>query len=169
MIKNFIRLVLVLLLSNPTKGIFAQDSCGRIATVNYQDIFIDSSSTKKGEGLRNFLAQTPESLTLLNEYQKNTSPNYVIAGASTVGFTLLLLGLTSNRESGGFYSKESLVSTGLVIMALSLVTSQTLKRQNEDRLMESIELYNSNGGPQIELPVEKSGPWFDFSFFNLDF
>ena len=28
------------------------DTCSRIATINYQDILIDTSSTKKGEGLR---------------------------------------------------------------------------------------------------------------------
>lgn len=153
----------------PTCNLFAQDSCGRVATINYQDIFIDSSSTKKGEGLRNFLAQSPESLALLNEYQENTRPNYWIAGSSTAGFMLIILGLMSTRKTGTYYSKQSLMTTGVVVMALSLVTSQTLKRQNEDRLMESIEIYNSTGGPQIELPEEKSGPFFDFSFFTFDF
>lgn len=147
----------------------AQDSCSRIATVNYQDIFIDSSSSKKGEGLRNYLSQNPESLALLNSYQEHTLPNYWISGASTAGLTMVILGLAAKRESGSYYSKQSLITTGLVVIALSIITSQTLKAQNEDRLLSAIEVYNSTNDPKITLPEEESKPTFDFSFFSKSF
>ncbi|MDH4467643.1 MAG: hypothetical protein QE271_06250 [Bacteriovoracaceae bacterium] len=167
--KNMVNLFLGAILFTYSLYSSAQDSCSRIATVNYQDIFIDSSSSKKGEGLRNYLSQNAESLSLLNTYQENTVPNYWISGASTAGLLMVILGMASSRDSGTYYSKQTLMSTGLVVIAVSLITSQALKAKNEDRLMKSIDIYNSNNDPKILLPQERSKPIFDFSFFTKEF
>ena len=60
MLKQFILSLLFFNLSA-----LASESCSRTATINYQEVLVDSASSLKGEGLRPYLAKDAEALSYL--------------------------------------------------------------------------------------------------------
>lgn len=127
------------------------ETCSRIATVNYQEVIVDPSSTSRGEGLRFYLAKDEIASSLLDEYQKENKPRWETAALSTVGSGLVLMGiLRSNTDkSTGITSRDSLIMSGGVFIALSYLISKTLRYKNEFTLQKSIDEYNKRNSPRI--------------------
>ena len=130
---------------------FAVETCSRIATVNYQEVIVDPSSTSRGEGLRFYLEKDEKALELLDKYQIQNKPKWQTAALSTFGTGLVLMGvLRSNSDSNtGITSKDSLIFSGGVFIALSYLISKTLKYKNEYVLQKSIDEYNKRNNPRI--------------------
>lgn len=128
---------------------FADSTCSRTATVNYQEILVDAGSRKLGEGLRFYLEKDPESLSLLNEYQKKSKPSLWNAGASTVGSLMVLGGVLQSGNQNGLGDRATLIGGGALLITLSYLISKTVKRNNEKYLNLAIDQYNKRNSPRI--------------------
>lgn len=142
------RLLLVTLIFFTFEAI-AAETCSRVATINYQEVLVDAGSGKMGEGLRFYLEKDPESKKLLDEYQKRNKPTLWSASASTLGSVMILSSLLQTNESSGIQNKNTLLYGGVMLVALSYLTSKTLKYSNEKYLKESIDQYNKRNSPRI--------------------
>jgi hypothetical protein len=128
---------------------YTNDTCSRVAIVNYQQVLVDAGSGKMGEGLRFYLEKDPVSKKLLNEYQEKNKPTFWSASASTVGSLLVLASLSQTSEEEGIQNKNTLLYTGGALIALSYLTSKTLKYSNEKILKNAIDQYNKRNSPHI--------------------
>ena len=68
----------------------ATETCSRIATINFQEVLVDTNSTDKGEGLRFHLEKDPIAKEYLNLYQKNSAITWPTALIGTTGTGILL-------------------------------------------------------------------------------
>jgi hypothetical protein len=129
----------------------AAQTCSRIATINYQEVLVDVSSKKRGEGLRYYLEKDEVAKSLLNEYQKNNSPTWKRAALSTLGTAMMLGGLLRNSrgDEGTFISKDFLLFGGATMVAISYLISKTNQYNNEYLLLKSVEEYNKRNTPKI--------------------
>jgi len=139
----------ILLILIYSGNIIATETCSRVATINYQEVLVDAGSGKMGEGLRFYLEKDPESKKLLNEYQERNKPTIWSASASTVGSFLVLSSLLQTNESSGLQNKNTLLYSGVMLIALSYLTSKTMKYSNEKYLKEAVDQYNKRNSPRI--------------------
>ena len=143
--KNIV-LILFTLSSSLT---FTAETCSRVAIINYQKVLVDSSSNKKGEGLRFYLEKDPVSKKLLDKYQEKNKPTLFSASTSTAGSLLLLTGLLQTNDSEGIQSSNTLIYTGVGLVALSYLTSKTQQYSNEKIIKEAVDQYNIRNTPRI--------------------
>jgi hypothetical protein len=144
-----IKLLLLIYLIISQISAFAVDTCSRIAVVNYQEVLVDAGSGKMGEGLRFYLEKDPLSKDLLDKYQKKNAPTIWSASASTVGSLLVLASLSQTSEEEGIQNKNTLLYTGAALVALSYLTSKTVKYSNEKILKSAVDHYNKRNSPHI--------------------
>ena len=83
-------LILSIFISLP---IWAAETCSRVATINYQEVLVDVSSSNRGEGIRYYLEKDQIARELLDEYQENLRPTWKGATMSTLGSAMILGGL----------------------------------------------------------------------------
>lgn len=141
-------------------NVFASDICSRTATVNYQEVLVDSSSSKLGEGLRFYLEKDPEAKELLDKYQESNKMRWVDAAMSTSGSGLIIFGLfrSSSSTDSGLLSRQSMIMGGVSLIVLSYLISRTIQYNNEKYLMKSIEEYNKRNTPRIYFsPLSQNG------------
>jgi hypothetical protein len=141
-------LIIFLLFTNSII-VHANQTCSRVATINYQNVLVDAGSNKRGEGLRFYLEKDPASKTLLNEYQEKDKPTIFSASASTAGSILILSGLLQTNQSSGIQNSNTLIYGGALLVALSYLTSKTLQFSNEKILKEAVDQYNKRNTPRI--------------------
>lgn len=141
------KLVILTLLLSITA--FGNETCSRIAVINYQEILVDAGSSKKGEGLRYYLEKDPISNKLLNKYQKENKPSTWGAAASTFGSLLIFSGLLQTNDNEGFANRDSLLYTGGILIGISYLTSKTLQYNNEEYLKQAVDQYNKRNSPKI--------------------
>ncbi|MBD64037.1 MAG: hypothetical protein CME62_02445 [Halobacteriovoraceae bacterium] len=127
----------------------ADSTCSRVATINYQEVLVDAGSGNRGEGLRFYLEKDPESKKLLDEYQRRNKPTLWSAGASTTGSFLILASFLSTSDSADATTKNTMLYGGGLLVALSYLTSKTLRYSNEKYLQQSIDQYNKRNSPRI--------------------
>lgn len=125
------------------------DTCSRVAVINYQEVLVDAGTGKMGEGLRFYLDKDPVSKQLLDEYQSRNRPSLWNASASTVGSLFILTALSQTSEEQGFRNKNTLLYTGAGLIALSYLTTKTIKYSNERILKNAVEQYNKRNRPYI--------------------
>ena len=123
--------------------------CSRVAVINYQEVLVDAGTGKKGEGLRFYLEKDPQSKELLDKYQKENEPTFFKASTSTIGSIMLVTGLLQSNKSDGIENQNTLLFGGSLLIALSYLTSKTLKYSNEKYLEEAIDQYNKRNSPRI--------------------
>ncbi len=143
--KKIISIIILIFSSN----CIANQTCSRVATINYQKSLVDSGSNKRGEGLRFYLDKDPVSKNLLNEYQAKNKPTIFSASTSTAGSILILTGLLQTNDSDGIQNSNTLLYSGAFLVALSYLTSKTLKYNNEKLLKEAVDQYNKRNSPRI--------------------
>lgn len=131
--------------------VYASEVCSRIAVVNYQEVVVDTSSNKKGEGLRFYLEKDQVAEELLNEYQEKTKPSLWTASFSTIGSVMILGGLatTSNDNSDSFLNKNNLFIGGALLVGISYLASKTIQHKNEEILERAVDQYNKRNSPRI--------------------
>ncbi len=128
----------------------AIETCSRKAIINYQEVLVDTSTNKRGEGLRYFLSKNKESERLLNEYQNLSKPSLRKALLSTLGSTMLLSGLLlTNDNENNFLNKTTLTVGGAFVIVLSYLTTKTIQYKNEAVLERAVQNYNQNEKPTI--------------------
>jgi len=152
-------LIFVLYLFLNITRIFASESCGRLAVINFQTVLVDSTSSLKGEGLRPYLSNEPRSLELLNTYQENAKPSLKSSFLSTLGFTMSILSLTVDKDKTGVYSSRILLTTGISLIIVNFLFNKTMQHNNEANLKQAIDYYNSKNKPIIYFsPYSSSNP-----------
>ena len=127
------------------------ESCNRTATVNYQEVLVDTSPTLKGEGLRYFLARDPVALSQLDQYRKTNRTIWPNALIGITGVSLLLGGVftKSTPEEGTFSGKKLLIMGGTATLLLNYLLAKTIAYQSEAHLLKAVEEYNSRNLPHI--------------------
>lgn len=155
---------ILFLILGPLQMALAIDNCGRVATVNYQKIFIDTSSTKKGEGLRYYIDKDPVAKSYLDEYQEKGKPRWYHAAIGTLGTGLIIAGISQSGSFNdeGLTSKKNLFITGAFMLTLNVLIFRTLEHNNERLLMNAIEEYNKRNLPKIyfsPLPLDNTKEW----------
>ena len=140
---------LLILILSYAKVSFANETCSRTATINYQKVLVDGGSGKRGEGLRFYLEKDAESKKLLDEYQENDQPTFWRASTSTLGSLMLITGLVQNSNSGSQTQSNQLIYGGSILIALSYLVSKTIKVNNEKLLSEAVKEYNKRNTPRI--------------------
>lgn len=160
-------MIKVLFLLIFTANLWAAETCSRVAVINYQKVLVDSSSNKKGEGLRFYLEKDPVSEALLDKYQKKNKPTVLSASTSTAGSILLFSGLLQAGDTTGIANNNTLIYSGLGLIALSYLISKTQQYSNERILEEAVNQYNTRNTPRIYFSPYKnnngtSGAGFGF-------
>lgn len=141
-------ILICLIISLP---VLSAETCSRTATINYQEVLVDTSSNNRGEGLRYYLEKDEVSKALLNEYQDNNRPTWKGAALSTVGSAMVLGGLltTSDEAQGILGNRDFLLYGGIGFIAMSYIISKTNQFNNEYLLLKSIDEYNKRNTPKI--------------------
>lgn len=129
----------------------AAETCSRVATINYQEVLVDVSSNKRGEGLRYYLQKDELAKDLLNEYQENNRPTWKSASLSTLGTAMILGGFLRTGDGKGetITSRNFLLFGGLSLIGMSYIISKTNQYNNEYLLLKSVEEYNKRNTPRI--------------------
>lgn len=141
-------LILSILISRP---LWAAETCSRVATINYQEVLVDVSSSNRGEGLRYYLQKDQVAKELLDEYQENNRPTWKSAAMSTLGTAMILGGLLRTNDGGneGLASRNFLLFGGATLIGVSYLIAKTNSYNNEYLLLKSIEEYNRRNTPRI--------------------
>jgi hypothetical protein len=128
----------------------AAETCSRVATINYQEVLVDASSTNKGEGLRYYLEKDHVAKELLDEYQDNNKPSIRSAAMSTTGAAMIIGSFFSTGENGhGITDRNFLLFGGLTLIGINYLISKTNQYHNEHLLSRSVEEYNKRNTPRI--------------------
>ena len=141
------KLLLIFLFS---LNVFAQETCSRIATVNYQEVIVDTSANAKGEGLRYYLSKDKKAEKLLDEYQAKNEVSIWSSSASTIGSAMVLVGLLQNDNSDGTNTtRNNFIYGGLLIGAVNYLIVKTMQYSNEEILKNAVDQYNKRNLPRI--------------------
>lgn len=144
--------VLVLLFIFAYQSFAAPDpECNRTATINYQEVLVDVSTSYRGEGLRYYLEKDETAKKLLDEYQENNRPTWKSAAMSTLGTAMILGGFLRGDSKGGesLTSRNVLIFGGATLIAVSYLISKTNQYNNEYLLNRAVEEYNKRNTPRI--------------------
>jgi hypothetical protein len=133
-------------------NIQATETCSRIATINFQDILVDTNSTDKGEGLRFHLEKDPIAKEYLNAYQKSASVTWPSAVIGTTGTSLLLIGFF-NRNTA---DKPIFLISGVTVILVNFLVARTIEMRNEQNLTRAVEEYNKRNLPKIYFNPEEN-------------
>lgn len=133
-----------------SSSVFANnEACSRIALVNYQEILVDSSASRPGEGLRFYLEKDQTAKQLLDEYQDRSKPSWKSAAISTTGTLMILGGFLSSGNATGLGSRNTLLAGGASILILNYLYSRASQYKNESLLKRSVDEYNKRNLPKI--------------------
>lgn len=128
----------------------ANETCSRVAVINYQEVLVDTSSTKKGEGLRYYLNKDERAKELLDEYQEKIQPSKLGIITGSVGSAMILAGVLQTSSSGtGITSRNTLLYSGLILSGLTYITTKTINRGHEKLLEKAVDQYNRRNLPRI--------------------
>jgi hypothetical protein len=141
---------------------FSAETCSRVATINYQEVLVDVSSSNRGEGLRYYLEKDQIAKELLDEYQENNRPTWKSAAMSTLGTAMMLGGFlrTTDGENETFTSKNFLIFGGATMIGVSYLISKTNQYTNEYLLLKSVDEYNKRNTPRIFFAPTGDGSGF---------
>ena len=139
-------LILTLFLSTMAQ---ANETCSRVAIINYQEVLVDAGSGKRGEGLRFYLEKDPVSKELLDTYQKKNKPTVLNASTSTLGSVMILSGILQTSEQGAVSTQNTLIYGGALLVAVSYLAAKTAKYNNEKFLKQAVDQYNKRNSPRI--------------------
>lgn len=145
------KLTVLLILAFALPSTYGAETCSRVATINYQEVLVDTSGNNRGEGLRFYLEKDAKARELLNEYQENNQPSWQSAAMSTLG-TAMIIGSflsTGGNKDEGVTSRNFLLFGGLGLIGMNYLISKTNQYNNEYILSRSIDEYNKRNTPRI--------------------
>jgi hypothetical protein len=142
-ILNKLITIFCLLILPPVKG---EEVCGRVGTINSQEILIDLNSSQKGEGLRPHLEKDPIASSYFRRYQKNNEFQWHDAALGTTGAVLTISGLFFNIDPK---YKKGLLLAGSSLIIANFILGYSLKNANQKNLERAILEYNKRNNPKI--------------------
>ncbi len=135
---------------------FANEACSRIAIINQQEVLVDPSSNRKGEGLRYHLEKDEVAKFYLNEYQNTIESNLRPAIIGTAGTGLILSAFIANASDK---NRKVLLLSGVATILINFLIDKTIDSSNEKNFTRAIEEYNKRQFPKIYLQDnEKTNP-----------
>ena len=145
------KLSLLILSATLVFPLWGAETCSRVATINYQEVLVDVSSSNQGEGLRYYLEKDQIAKELLNEYQDNNRPTWKSAAMSTLGSAMILGGFlrTNEGDNETLTSRNFLLFGGATLIGVSYLITKTNQVNNEYLLLKSVEEYNKRNTPRI--------------------
>ena len=129
-------------------GAWAAKPCERVATVNHQEIPLETVSSGKGEGLRPYLEKDENALRHLDRYQERNRirPFNTLLGIAGPGFLVAGLVLEPRSEE-----KKTFLTWGVVLVATNFLVTRAIQGTSESYLEKAVEEYNKRNSPRIEL------------------
>lgn len=170
--KLFLYFILTLFFTNqPAFKVLAAQNCSRSAYVNYQEVLVDTSASKRGEGLRYYLQKDPIAHKLLNKYQDNNRVTWKNAALSTVGSSMILIGLLrpDSSSADALANSNSIIAIGASLIAVSYLISRTKQYNNEYLLKRSVNEYNKRNSPKIYFATDQNNPQSFGAGFRSEF
>lgn len=159
-----IKTLLIILLFSIGSQAWSQQTCSRIAIVNYQEVLVDSNSTQKGEGLRYHLEKDAIAKSYLNKYQEGTKIHWENAAMGTAATGLVLTSFMSNSQGN---SKKALLIGGVALFLVNFLVARTLETANEKNLLKAIDEYNKRNLPRIHFTHEPENERNPSSFSSI--
>ena len=139
-------------------SLLANDTCSRVAIINYQEVLVDINSTEKGVGLRNYLEKDKVAEEYLNKYQEGTGLRWQNAALGTLGVGLIIGGIASG--SNNTERRDTMLVAGATTMLINFLVARTLDITNERNLNRAIEEYNKRNMPKIYYrPINKENAY----------
>lgn len=132
---------------------FANEACSRIAIINQQEVLVDPSSDRKGEGLRFFLEKDDMAKKYLDQYQSVVQNNIRPAILGTIGSGLILGAFISNSSDN---NRKALLIAGASTMIVNFLIDKTIENSNENNLEQAIIEYNKRQSPKIYMKDKSS-------------
>ena len=126
----------------------AGKSCGRTAIVNHQEIPLEITSKRKGEGLRVYLEKDKGALHYLDIYQERNRIRPFNTLLGIVGPGALLTGIVLESESE---HKKTFLTWGAVLVVTNFLVTKTIQGTSEFYLEKAVEEYNKRNSPKIDL------------------
>ena len=124
--------------------------CQRTAKLGEEIIYIDTPDGKKGEGLLQVYKEGTKPFKLIKKYQENFEiDNY----AKTTGIIATSGLLVSSFYRGDKETRDNIVFASGIVAGLNFLIRKTLTYINEQKLQDSINIYNKENSPKIELNV----------------
>lgn len=124
----------------------AEETCSRVAVINYQEVLVDTNSTQKGEGLRYHLDKDPVAKSYLDLYQETAKIKWQNAALGTLGTGLIVSSFLINSDE---QNKKNLIIGGASILIINFLVAKTLEYANEENLNQAIKEYNKRNLPRI--------------------
>jgi hypothetical protein len=125
----------------------AQDTCSRIAMINFQEVLVDTSSSNKGEGLRFYIEKDPIAKKYLESYQEKNKPKWYSTLVGSAGTFMVLYG--TFQSSTSTFNKSTFLYSGVSLLILNYLMAKTNDHNNEYFLNKSINEYNKRNLPRI--------------------
>ncbi|MCP4913907.1 MAG: hypothetical protein GY909_12410 [Oligoflexia bacterium] len=132
---------------------YSAETCSRIATINYQDVLVDTDSSQKGEGLRYHLEKDPIAKSYLDVYQENSKIKWQNTLLGTVGTGMLISSFVAGDDID---RRQTLLVGGLAMIAINFLVARTLEKSNELNLTKAIDEYNKRNLPKIFFNTENN-------------
>lgn len=125
--------------------------CSRVAFINSQEILVDTSSNKKGEGLRFYLDKDETAKKYLDEYQKRNNANGYSIALGTAGSGLMIASLFTNSDSNEkkLFDSTNMLLAGASLLILNFIIDKSIKKSNEKILDKAVNEYNKRNSPKI--------------------
>jgi hypothetical protein len=145
-------LILFLIFINITAS--ADEACSRIAIINQQEILVDPSSTRKGEGLSFHIQKDKKAYEYLQKYQSTSEDKWRPAIIGSIGTGLILTAFISNADDK---NRKGLLIGGISTLLVNFLITKTIESANEQYLYKAIEEYNKRNLPKIFLKSDEQG------------
>lgn len=123
-------------------------NCQRTALIGDKIIYIDTPDGKKGEGLKKYFKKGTKSYQLLERYQNNLKLNKYSKMTGAVAAGGVLTGLFYQGDED---TRDNIVLISGVVAGINFLIQKTLLYYNEENLQKSINSYNKEGRPLIQL------------------
>ena len=136
-------LLTIIVMCRVTHG---DEACSRIAIINQQEILVDPSTTRKGEGLRFHLEKDQVAKDYLKRYQDVGENKWRPATLGTIGTGLILGAFIANTSNN---NRKAMIIGGTSTLLINFLITKTIESANESLLLKSIQEYNKRHEPKI--------------------
>lgn len=135
-------------------AVHADEACSRIAIINQQEVLVDPSSTRKGEGLRFHLQKDDKAYNYLKKYQSVQENKWRPAILGSIGTGLILSAFVTNSSDK---NRKGFLIAGASTLLVNFLITKTIESANEQYLYKAIEEYNKRNFPKIFLKSDSQG------------
>ena len=151
MTNKIICYILALLICCNNFAFAADEPCSRTARINFQEVLVDTSSSRKGEGIKYYLEKDPTAKTYYDTYVKKQKNQLIHSVLGTTAIGLILNGVLKSNDpnKNNFQNKGVWIASGALLIGLNILLAHTLSISNEKNLQRAVKEYNKRNLPKI--------------------